>query len=149
MAKSPKKTAETPTENPNKNKEAEKDNQTRQPRQVMVHAQYVKDLSFENPNAVSAHLEKTETPQVEIGVQVNGDKINDHQYEVRLHITAKANTGDKPLFLVDLTYAGIVSAPEAGVAFGMSILNAETSNLAGSSTAKDVEHTEISLMLAF
>ena len=29
------------------------------------------------------------------------------------------------------------------------ILNAETSNLAGSSTAKDVEHTEISLMLAF
>ena len=105
MAKAPKKTAE--------NKAAETEEQTQRPRQVMMHAQYVKDLSFENPNAVSAHLEKSETPQVEMGVQVNGDKINDHQYEVRLHITAKANTGDKPLFLVDLTYAGIVSAPDA------------------------------------
>lgn len=109
MAKAPKKTAQNPTENT----AAEKEEQTQRPRQVMIHAQYVKDLSFENPNAVSAHLEKTETPQVEIGVQVNGDKINDHQYEVRLHITAKANTSEKPLFLVDLTYAGIVSAPDA------------------------------------
>ena len=113
MAKAPKKTAKNQTENTVENTAAEKDNQTRQPRQVMVHAQYVKDLSFENPNAVSAHLEKTETPQVEIGVQVNGDKINDHQYEVRLHIATKANTSEKPLFLVDLTYAGIVSAPDA------------------------------------
>lgn len=83
------------------------------PRQVIIHAQYVKDQSFENPNAVAAHLESTETPQVEIGVQVNGDKINDHQYEVRLHITAKASSNETPLFLVDLTYAGIVSAPDA------------------------------------
>ena len=83
------------------------------PRQVIIHAQYVKDQSFENPNAVAAHLETTETPQVEIGVQVNGDKINDHQYEVRLHITAKASSNEAPLFLADLTYAGIVSAPEA------------------------------------
>ena len=87
--------------------------QTAKPRQVMMHAQYVKDLSFENPNAVAAHLEASETPQVEIGVQVNADKVNDHQYEVRLHITAKASTTEKPLFLADLTYAGIVSVPDA------------------------------------
>jgi preprotein translocase subunit SecB len=88
-------------------------NQQARPPQVMIHAQYVKDLSFENPNAVAAHLEPGKTPQVEIGVQVNGDKVNDHQYEVRLHLTAKASTDEKALFLVDLTYAGIVSAPDA------------------------------------
>ena len=87
--------------------------QAPKPRQVMIHAQYVKDLSFENPHAVAAHLEPTQTPQVEVGVQVNGDKINDHQYEVRLHLTAKAATEERSLFLVDLTYAGIVSAPDA------------------------------------
>lgn len=87
--------------------------QTRRPRQVMMHAQYVKDLSFENPNAVPAHLGQTQQPQVEIGVNVNADKVNDSQYEVRLHITANAKTEDMALFLVDLTYGGIVSVPEA------------------------------------
>ena len=82
-------------------------------RQVMIHAQFVKDLSFENPNAVAVHLEASEQPQVEIGVNVNADKINDTQYEVRLHITANAKTDDMALFLVDLTYAGIVSVPDA------------------------------------
>ena len=84
-------------------KTQDENTQSPKPRQVMIHAQYVKDLSFENPNAVAAHLEASETPQVEIGVQVNADKVTDHQYEVRLHITAKASTTEKPLFLADLT----------------------------------------------
>ena len=79
----------------------------------MIHAQYVKDLSFENPNAVAAHLEASQQPQVEIGVNVNADKINDTQFEVRLNITAKASTEERALFLVDLTYAAIVSVSEA------------------------------------
>ena len=82
-------------------------------RQVMIHAQYVKDLSFENPNAVVAHLEASEQPQVEIGVNVNADKLNETQFEVRLNITAKASTEERALFLVDLTYAAIVSVSEA------------------------------------
>ena len=111
-SKSTKQKAESATESVTEsvNEEAK---QAPKPRQVMIHAQYVKDLSFENPHAVAAHLEASQTPQVEVGVQVNGDKINDHQYEVRLHLTAKAATDERSLFLVDLTYAGIVSAPEA------------------------------------
>ncbi|MGC6516952.1 MAG: protein-export chaperone SecB [Candidatus Puniceispirillaceae bacterium] len=93
--------------------QAEQPTQQRRPLQVMIHSQYVKDLSFENPNAVSAHLEPVQQPQVEIGVNVNADKVSETQYEVRLNLTAKAITDDKPLFLVDLTYAAIVSVPEA------------------------------------
>ena len=109
MAKKPATTTKTKAADADPKTEA----QPGRPRQVMIHAQYVKDLSFENPNAVAAHLEPSETPQVEVGVQVNGDKVNENQYEVRLHLTAKAATAEKSLFLVDLTYAGIVSAPDA------------------------------------
>lgn len=114
MAKQPAKTSKTAAKAaPETEAKNEQANQSARPPQVTIHAQYVKDLSFENPNAVAAHLEPGKTPQVEIGVQVNGDKINDQQYEVRLHLTAKASTDDKALFLVDLTYAGIVSASDA------------------------------------
>lgn len=82
-------------------------------RQVVIHAQYIKDLSFENPNAIAALTNQGKQPAVEIGVQVNGDKINDNQFEVRLHLTANAKTDDSQLFLVDLTYAGIVSVSDA------------------------------------
>lgn len=119
MAKKSSKNAETAAKDENTaentaatNQEANQQQQ-RRPRQVMMHAQYVKDISFENPNAVAAHLNPGQQPQVEIGVNVNADKVNDTQYEVRLHITAKAKTDDMSLFLADLTYAGIVSVPEA------------------------------------
>ena len=92
-----------------KQEAADQKPQTQAQPQVMIHAQYVKDLSFENPHAVAAHLEQSEQPQVEIGVNVNADKINDQQYEVRLLITAKATTDERSLFLVELTYAAIVS----------------------------------------
>jgi len=113
MAKKPAKTAKkVATTAPKAEANTEQTNQAARAPQVTIHAQYVKDLSFENPNAVAAHLEPGQTPQVEVGVQVNGDKINDNQYEVRLHLTAKASTDEKALFLVDLTYAGIVSASD-------------------------------------
>lgn len=113
MAKKPAKTSKkAATTAPKADANTEQTNQGARAPQVMIHAQYVKDLSFENPNAVAAHLEPGQTPQVEVGVQVNGDKINDNQYEVRLHLTAKASTDEKALFLVDLTYAGIVSASD-------------------------------------
>ena len=76
-------------------------------RQVVIHAQYIKDLSFENPNAVSALTNPGQQPNVEIGVQVNGQKINDAQYEVSLQLTANAKTEENQIFLVDLTLLGL------------------------------------------
>ena len=80
-------------------------------RQLVVHAQYVKDLSFENPNAPEILIESPGQPDVEIGVNVGARNLNDEQYEVLLNLSAKAVAGEKALFLVELTYAGIVSAP--------------------------------------
>ena len=85
-------------------------------RQIVVHAQYIKDLSFENPNAPEILMESPNQPDVEITVNVRARPIGDAQYEIMLNLGAKAKANDKALFLVDLTYAGIVSCPGTAVA---------------------------------
>ena len=79
------------------------------PRQIVVHAQYVKDLSFENPNAPEILIEPPTQPDVEIGVNVNARALNDEQYEVTLMLSAKAKSAEKALFLAEVSYCAIVS----------------------------------------
>jgi len=83
------------------------------PRQIVVHAQYIKDLSFENPNAPDILIDPPQQPDVQIGVNVGARGLNSEQYEVVLSLSANAKTEDKTLFLAELTYAAIVSAPGA------------------------------------
>ena len=78
-------------------------------RQLVVHAQYVKDFSFENPNAPKVLTENLGQPDVEISVSVGAKLIGENQYEVILNLGAKAVVAETPMFLVDLTYAGLVS----------------------------------------
>ncbi len=84
----------------------------RGPQQIVMHAQYVKDLSFEHPNAPQTLLNPGVQPNVEIGVNVIANKIDDDRYEVILKLTASAVNENKTLFLVDLSYAGIASVAD-------------------------------------
>ena len=81
-------------------------------RQLIVHAQYIKDFSFENPNAPKVLVDNLGQPDVQINVSVAAKLISENQYEVTLNLTAKASSGETALFLVDLTYAGLVT-PES------------------------------------
>jgi preprotein translocase subunit SecB len=83
---------------------------------VSLQTIYIKDLSFENPNAPEILLETPGQPDVEITVNVGARLVSEDQYEVMLNLGAKATAKDKSLFLVDLTYAGIVSCPETPAA---------------------------------
>ncbi|MFZ4690782.1 MAG: protein-export chaperone SecB [Polymorphobacter sp.] len=74
--------------------------------QVAILTQYVKDLSFENPNA-PASLQSTEQPRIDVNVAVNAKRAGDNVFEVELKITAKAMTGDTVSFMIDLVYAGL------------------------------------------
>ena len=78
-------------------------------RRILVHAQYIKDLSFENPNAPRVLIEGSTQPDVEITVNVGAQLISEDQYEVTLNLAAKASSKQTTLFLVDLTYAGLVT----------------------------------------
>lgn len=74
--------------------------------QVSILTQYVKDFSFENPNA-PASLQMTEQPRIEINVNVNARRSGDDLYEVELKIEARATTGETTAFVVDLLYGGL------------------------------------------
>ena len=107
MAKNTKK-SKTTKANDNGNAQQSGGNEKTE-RRILVHAQYIKDLSFENPNAPQVLMEGSTQPDVEITVNVGAQQINENQYEVTLNLAAKASSEKTALFLVDLTYAGLVT----------------------------------------
>ena len=74
---------------------------------LVVNAQYVKDLSFENPNAPQSLLQQDSPPNVEVGVDTSVAKLEGSTYEVTLTVRAEGKAGDTNLFLVETAYAGI------------------------------------------
>ena len=80
--------------------------------QLSVLAQYIKDLSFENPRAPQSLIEQTQ-PQLSLNVQVSHRQFDPKTFEVVLSIEASAKTAkDEPLFMLELVYAGTVSLGE-------------------------------------
>jgi preprotein translocase subunit SecB len=75
--------------------------------QLNVLAQYVKDLSFENPNAPSSLTPQTEQPAINIQINVNASPISDSDIEVVLKLEGKADMAGKVLFAFELAYAGV------------------------------------------
>ncbi len=74
--------------------------------QVSIIAQYVKDLSFENPNA-PASLQTQGQPQIEVQVNVGANRVGDEVFEIGLKIEARAKVEDQVSFAVELLYAGL------------------------------------------
>ncbi len=79
---------------------------------LIMHGQYIKDLSFENPRAPQSLIEQTQ-PQLSLNVQVTNRQFDAKTFEVALTIEANAKTPkDEPLFMLELVYAGTVSLGE-------------------------------------
>ena len=79
---------------------------------LVMHGQYIKDLSFENPRAPQSLIEQTQ-PQLSLNVQVTNRQFDAKTFEVALTIEANAKTPkDEPLFMLELVYAGTVSLGE-------------------------------------
>src|SRR6201996_5227465 len=77
------------------------------PPQVKVLAQYIKGLSFENPNAPVSLGPQQQAPSINIQINVNANNIAENEYEVALLIEGKAENAGKVMFSFDLTYAGV------------------------------------------
>lgn len=76
--------------------------------QVGMIAQYVKDLSFENPNAPqSLQTVGQAQPRIEVNVNVGVRRVGDEAFEVELRIEATARHEAAKAFQVDLLYAGL------------------------------------------
>src|SRR5437016_3981060 len=59
-----------------------------QGQQLIINAQYVKDLSFENPRAPQSLMQQATPPSVEINIDVKAQGIGQENYEVVLTINA-------------------------------------------------------------
>jgi preprotein translocase subunit SecB len=79
-------------------------------RQVIISAQYVKDLSFENPRAPHSLLQQQgPPPEVQINVDVKAGTLAPDIYEVAMTLRADAKQGTESVFVVELVYGAVVS----------------------------------------
>ena len=69
-------------------------------------SQYVKDLSFENPNAPAIYQSQT-APGIDVQFNIATSKIGDEVHEAVLKIEVRAEAEGTVAFIVDLTYAGL------------------------------------------
>ena len=74
--------------------------------QINVLGQYVKDFSFENPNAPRSLQPNNQQPQINIQINVNATPLQS-DYEIELKIEGKAEIGTALLFAFDLVYGGV------------------------------------------
>jgi len=74
---------------------------------LKILGQYLKDFSFENPNAPASLAPQKKQPDINIAVNVNARNLGPTEFEVELHLDAKASGEGKVIFAADLLYAGI------------------------------------------
>lgn len=74
---------------------------------LSVLAQYIKDFSFESPNAPNSLRPREKAPDIQININVNPTPLSETDFEVELKLEARAVDGDEVLFNVELDYAGI------------------------------------------
>lgn len=74
---------------------------------MRILGQYLKDLSFENPNAPQALAPQQNQPDINISVNVNARNLAPTDFEVELHLDAKATSEGKVIFASELLFAGV------------------------------------------
>ena len=73
---------------------------------LFINAQYLKDLSFENPNPLEAY-KSDEKPEIKVSVNTVVKKLPDKAFEVTLDIKTEGKKKDKLSFIAEVSYAGI------------------------------------------
>ncbi|MFA6279574.1 MAG: protein-export chaperone SecB [Bdellovibrionales bacterium] len=84
---------------------------TTAPVQVAIHAQYVRDFSFESPNAPQIFSNVQAQPTVDLGINVQTRKLDPHTHEVLLMLKLEAKLADKTAFIAELAYGGVFGMP--------------------------------------
>ena len=70
--------------------------------------QFVRDLSFENPNGPGSFQTGSDRPTINANVDVKAQNRKDTNiYEVELNVSVNASRADQSLYIVDLKYVGI------------------------------------------
>src|SRR5256884_4877875 len=75
--------------------------------QLSVLGQYIKDFSFENPNAPRSLTPPQTQPAINIQINVGAQQLAQTDYEISLKLEGKAESSGTVLLAFDLTFAGV------------------------------------------
>ena len=87
---------------------------------LSVLAQYTKDQSFENPNAPESLRTGQTAPQINIGIEIGRQMMEDDTVEVTIMLRADASRDDgqggkSVAFIAELEYAGLFAFDGVGI----------------------------------
>ncbi len=74
---------------------------------MRILGQYLKDLSFENPNAPQSLAPQKNQPDINVSVNVNARNLAPTDFEVELMLDANASAEGKVIFAAEIKYAGV------------------------------------------
>ena len=74
---------------------------------IRILAQFVRDFSFENPNAPESLRATEGQPNIEMNVEMSARSREDGLFEVDLKLSAKAVRGETAIFVVELVFGGL------------------------------------------
>lgn len=95
------------TETANDNPESQNSDNNALP--IVVHTQYIKDMSLEIPHAPEIFRNLDQNPEINIDVNVDAKHLHDNFFNIALVIKINGIIKSQPLFVMDLEYAAIVS----------------------------------------
>ena len=74
--------------------------------------QYLKDFSFENPQAPIVFTRERQQPQLDVKVDVTVQQLAENDYEVCLHLNGEAKEDGETIYMTELVYGGVVRINE-------------------------------------
>ncbi|MBF0355435.1 MAG: protein-export chaperone SecB [Alphaproteobacteria bacterium] len=81
---------------------------------VAIHAQYIRDLSFEVPGAPEIFRQSGEGQEIPIGIEVQTRHLEGQSYEVVLHMRIEAKAQGNQMFILEIAYGAVctINVPE-------------------------------------
>ncbi len=80
---------------------------------ITIHTQYIRDISFENPDAPNSMRSGLKNPDMNVNIGMDARALEDDNiknlYEVALSISATAKREDKIIFIAEVIYGVTVS----------------------------------------
>lgn len=97
--------------------------------QFAIQKIYLKDVSFESPQAPDIFVATEWSPEVNVQVANNARKLGEGVFETALTITATATHNEETIYLAEVQYAGIFTVAGFDDASTQQILGAYCPNL--------------------
>ncbi len=77
--------------------------------QILLNVQYIKDLSFEVPNAPAIYVQQDAKPQIAVNVDIDAERLEGEVFQVVLKLEVDAKANDDQVFLVELAYGAVAT----------------------------------------